>query len=104
MTNQSGGAGLNAGREALPLSSSPSRPTQLGRITTIQARMARAALRKTQSEVAAGTGCHISTIFIFERNTGDVSRKNAGVIRRYYEDMGVAFIADAYSHVVKVAK
>jgi hypothetical protein len=102
MTDQSGGA---EGSRGSPLSSSPQhRPAQIGRITQIQARMARAALRKTQSEVAAGTGCHLSTIFIFERNTGDVSRKNAGVIRKYYEDLGVSFIADAYSHVVKVAK
>ncbi len=102
MTHQSGRAGLNA--PSAPLSSSPRFPSQLGRITAIQARMARAALGRTQGEVAAGTGCAINTIVEIERNTESVSRKNSGVIRRYYEDLGVSFIADAYGHIVRMAK
>lgn len=102
MTHQSGSAGLNAASPSL--SSSPRFPAKLGRITAIQARMARAALGRTQGEVATGTGCSILTIVEFEKNSESASRKNANVIRRYYEDLGIFFIADAYGHVVKVAK
>lgn len=100
MTHQSGGS-ASIFRESIP---KPSRPTQIGRITTTQARMARAALGKTQGEVAAGTGCSMRQIGIFEHNTGNVSKKNADVIRRYYEDLGITFIADAYGHTVRVPK
>lgn len=109
MTHQSGSvAGLNATSAAVaasPLSSTPQRfPAHLGRITAIQASMARAALGRTQGEVANGSGCSIKTVLAMESNPETVSRKNANVIRRYYEDLGVFFIADAYGHVVKVAK
>ena len=50
------------------------------------------------------TGCAISTVYLLETRADAVSKKNAGVIRRYYEDLGVSFIADAYGHVVRLAK
>lgn len=102
MTHQSGSAGLNAASP--PLSSGPRFPAQIGRISAIQARMARAALGRSQGDVAMATGCAISTVYLLETRADAVSKKNAGVIRRYYEDLGVSFIADAYGHVVRLAK
>lgn len=101
--DQSGGdAGL---RELQPLSSPPlRRPAQIGRITAVQARMARAALGRTQGDVATATGCAIKTIVHFEGNSESASRKNANVIRAYYESLGVKFDGDAYNHIVKVPK
>lgn len=90
----------------MPFSSSPPRPALplVGRITSAQARMARTALGKTQGEVAASVGVALRTLFAFEQNAGDVSKKNANVIRSYYESLGIRFDADAYFHVVKVPK
>jgi len=102
MTDQSGGA---EGTRGSPLSSSPRhRPTQIGRITSVQARMARAAIDRNQTQVARATGCAIGTVHLFERTADEVSKKNAGVIRRHYEEMGVQFWADAYFHIVAVPK
>ena len=66
--------------------------------------MARAAIERNQTQVARATGCAISTVFHFEHSADAVSKKNAGVIRRYYEELGVQFWADAYFHVVAVPK
>lgn len=89
----------------MPLSSSPQRfPTQIGRITSVQARMARVAIGRTQGEVAVATGCAIKTIVAFELNPERVSRKNANVIRSYYEGLGIRFIADVYHHIVGFPK
>lgn len=90
----------------MSFSSSPPRPALplVGRITSAQARMARAALGKTQGEVAASVGCALRTLLAFERNTGDVSKKTANAIRSHYESLGIRFGADAYFHVVKLPK
>ena len=80
MNHQPGGAGLNAEREALPLSSSPSRPTQIGRITAAQARMARAATGKTQGYVAQKVGCALGTVCMCEQNPESISFRNAEAI------------------------
>lgn len=101
-TDQSGDAG---GLKAVPLSSSHSRrPAQIGRITPTQARMARAAIERSQGDVSIATGCAISTIFQSEHYADKISRKNAGVIRRHYEELGVQFWADAYFNIVAVPK
>lgn len=65
--------------------------------------MARAALGRTLAEIATATGCALITISRIENN-GVVSRKNAGVIRRYYEERGIQFAADAYYHAVRAPK
>lgn len=96
MTHQSDAAGLKV---ATPLSSSSSRPA----ISSAQFRMARAALKKNISEVSKATGCAIKTISLLE-NDGAISMKNVGVIRRYYEERGVQFSADAYYHAVRAPK
>ena len=102
MTDLSGGV---EGTRGSPLSSSyRHRPSQIGRITPAQARMARAAIGRNQGEVARATGCAISTVHLMEHTADEVSRKNAGVIRRHYEEMGVQFWADAYFHIVAVPK
>jgi hypothetical protein len=64
--------------------------------------MARAAIDRNQTQVARATGCAIGTVHLFERTADEVSKKNAGVIRRHYEEMGVQFWADAYFHIVAV--
>lgn len=79
------------------------RPTQIGRITAVQARMARAAIGRSLADVAAATGCALKTISRIE-NDGVVSRKNASVIRRFYEERGIQFAADAYYHAVRAPK
>lgn len=102
MTDLSGGV---EGTRGSPLSSSHRhRPSQIGRITTTQARMARAAIDRSQTQVARATGCAISTVHLMEHTADEVSRKNAGVIRSYYEELGVKFFADAYYHVVAIPK
>ena len=100
MNHQSDATGLNV---ATPLSSSLSRPAIIGRITATQARMARAALGISLADVAEATGCALITISRVE-NDGVVSRKNANVIRRYYEEHGIQFSADAYYHAVRAPK
>ena len=100
MTRQPDAAGLSAQQ---PLSSSPSRPTQIGRITAVQARMARAAIKKTLAEVAEATGCTKMTLSRFE-NGGALSGKTTSSIRGFYESHGVQFVADAYYHVVRSPK
>ncbi len=99
MTHQSDAAGLNV---ATPLSSSPSRPA-ISSVSSAQFRMARAALKKNISEVSKATGCAIKTISLLE-NDGTISMKNVGVIRRFYEDRGIQFAADAYYHSVRAPK
>lgn len=71
MTHQSDAAGSGASAHLL---SSPSRPAQIGRITSTQARMARAALRRSLADVAMATGGALVTISRIE-NDGVVSRK-----------------------------
>ena len=100
MIHQSDAAGLNV---ATPLSSSPSRPTQIGRITAVQARMARAALGLPMAKVAAATGCTKMTLSRFE-NGGALSGKTNSSIRNFYESHGVQFSADAYYHAVRSPK
>ena len=85
-------------------SSSPHRPAQVGRITPAQARMSRAAIDRNQGDVARATGCAISTVYLFERTADEVSKKNAGVIRHYYEEMDVQLWADTYHHIVAIPK
>ena len=102
MTHQSDAAGSKEVRP-LPLSSSPSRPTQIGRITAVQARMARAAIKKTLAEVAEATGCTKMTLSRFE-NGGALSGKTTSSIRSFYESHGVQFVADAYYHAVRAPK
>jgi hypothetical protein len=41
---------------------------------------------------------------MFEQNTELVSRKNANVIRNYYESLGIKFIDDAYFHSVAASR
>ena len=90
----------------VPLSSSvPSRPPSSdGRITAVQARMARAALGISQGDVAKFTGCAIKTVYLFEQNAALVSRKNANVFRAYYESLGIRFIDDATAHIVAASR
>ena len=102
MTHQPDAAGSKEA-QPLPLSSAPSRPTQIGRITAVQARMARAALGRSLSDVAAATGCALTTISRIE-NDGVVSRKNASAIRRFYEDRGIQFVSDAYYQAVRALR
>lgn len=66
--------------------------------------MARVALGRTQGEVANATGCGIGTVVAIEKTPELVSRKNARVIRAYYESLGVRFVGDAYHHTVAVPK
>lgn len=66
--------------------------------------MARAALGRSQGDVARATGCAISTVYKLENRADAVSRKNAGVIRRHYEDLGIEFRGDAYYHIVAAPK
>ena len=102
MTDLSGGV---EGTRGSPLSSSHRhRPAQAGRITPALARMARAAIDRIQGDVARATGCAISTVHLIKHAADEVSRKNAGVIRRHYEEMGVQFWADAHFHIVAVPK
>lgn len=100
MTHQSDAAGLSA---STPLSSSPSRPTKIGRITAVQARMARAAIKKTLAEVAEAIGCTKMTLSRFE-NDGALSGKTTSSIRRFYESHGIQFTADAYYHAVRAPR
>ena len=100
MTHQSDVAGSSA---SLLLSSSPSRPAKIGRITSTQFRMARAAIKKTLAEVAAATGCTKMTLSRFE-NDGALSGKTTSSIRSFYESHGIQFVAGAYYHSVRAPK
>lgn len=102
MTHQSDAAGSKEVRP-LPLSSSPSRPTQIGRITAVQARMARAALGLSMAKLSSAIGCTKMTISRFE-NGGALSGKTTSSIRSFYESHGVQFVADAYYHAVRAPK
>ncbi len=102
MTHQSDAAGSKEVRP-LPLSSSPSRPSKIARITGVQARMARAAIGLSMDKVAASIGCTKMTISRFE-NGGELSGKTNSSIRNFYESHGVQFSADAYYHGVRSPK
>lgn len=102
MTHQPDAAGSKEA-QPLPLSSAPSRPTQIGRITAVQARMARAAIKKTLAEVAEATGCTKMTLSRFE-NGGALSGKTTSSIRSFYESHGIQFAADAYYHAVRAPR
>lgn len=65
--------------------------------------MARAALGCSLADVATATGCALTTLSRIE-NDGVVSGKNASVIRRFYEDLGIQFAPDVYYHTVRAPK
>jgi len=102
MTHQSDAAGSKEVRP-LPLSSSPSRPAKIIRITGVQARMARAALGLSLAKVASAIGCTKMTLSRFE-NGWELSGKVLNAVRNFYESHGVQFSADAYYHAVRAPK
>jgi DNA-binding XRE family transcriptional regulator len=100
MTFQSDAAGLSA---STPLSSSPSRPAKIIRITGVQAHMARAALGLSMAKVASAIGCTKMTLSRFE-NGWELSGKVLNAVRSFYESHGIQFVADAYYHSVRAPK